>query len=60
MIIGNLFAKKILCKALKSKCMVEKFFQEVFMFLMNGGRGCCPELFMCECFQRNGSKALCK
>ena len=35
--------------------MVGKFFQEVFMFLMNGERGCRLELFMRECFERNGS-----
>ena len=45
--------------------MVGKFFQEFFMFLMNGKRGCRLELFMRECFERNGSaqngsKASCK
>ena len=42
-----------------------KFFLRIFVFLMNGERGCCLELFMCECFERNGSaqsgsKAWCK
>ena len=45
--------------------MVGKFFQEFFMFLMNGEKGCKLELFMRECFERNGSaqngsKASCK
>ena len=45
--------------------MVGKFFQEFFMFLMNGERGCRLELFMRECLERNGSaqngsKASCK
>ena len=45
--------------------MVGKFFQEFFMFLMNGERGCRLELFMRECFERNGpvqdgSKTSCK
>ena len=35
--------------------MVGKLFQEFFMFLMNGERGCRLELFMRECFERNGS-----
>ena len=35
--------------------MVGKFFLEFFMFLMNGERGCRLELFMRECFERNGS-----
>ena len=48
-----------------NKCMVGKFFQESFMFLKNGDRGCRLELFMCECFEwddsaQNGSKASCK
>ena len=39
-----------------------KIFQEFFMFLMKGERGCRLELFMRECFERNcsaqnGSKA---
>ena len=43
----------------------EKIFQEFFMFLMNGERSCRLELFMRECFERNGSaengsKASCK
>ena len=33
--------------------MVGKFFQEFFMFLMNGERGCRLELFIHECFERN-------
>ena len=37
-----------------NKSMVGKFFQEFFMFLKNGGRGCRLELFMRECFERNG------
>ena len=32
-----------------------KIFQEFFMFLINGGRGCHLELFMRGCFERNGS-----
>ena len=45
--------------------MVGKFFQEFFMFLMNGERGCRLELFVRECLERNGSaqngsKASCK
>ena len=45
--------------------MVGKFFQEFFMFLINGERGCHLELFMRECFEMNGSpqncsKASCK
>ena len=45
--------------------MVVKLFQEFFMFLMNGERGCRLELFMRECLERNGSaqngsKASCK
>ena len=35
--------------------MVGKFFQEFFMFLINGERGCRLELFMRGCFERNGS-----
>ena len=35
--------------------MVGKVFQELFMFLINGERGCRLELFMCGCFERNGS-----
>ena len=38
-----------------NKCMVGKFFQKLFMFLMNGERGCGLELFMRGCFERNGS-----
>ena len=30
-------------------------FQEFFMFLIRGERGCCLELFMRGCFERNGS-----
>ena len=42
-----------------------KFFQEFFMLFMNGERGCRLELFVRECFERNGSaqngsKASCK
>ena len=48
-----------------SKCMVRKCFQEFFLFLMNGERGCRLELFMRGCFEgngsaQNGSKASCK
>ena len=32
-----------------------KTFQEFFMLLMHGERGCHLELFMSECFERNGS-----
>ena len=35
--------------------MLEKLFQEFFMFLMVGERGCRLELLMRECFERNGS-----
>ena len=35
--------------------MVGKFFQEFFMFLINGERGCRLEQFMRGCFERNGS-----
>ena len=35
--------------------MVRNFFQEFFMFLINGERGCRLELFMRGCFERNGS-----
>ena len=61
----NLLSKEILCKDSKNKCMVGKFFQEFFMFLMNGERGCRLDMFMCECSERNGStqngsKASCK
>ena len=35
--------------------MVGKFFQEFFMFLINGEIGCRLELFICGCFERNGS-----
>ena len=35
--------------------MVGKFFQDFFMFLINGERGCRLELFMRGCFERNGS-----
>ena len=35
--------------------MVGKFFQEFFMFPINGERGCRLELFMRGCFERNGS-----
>ena len=38
-----------------NKCMAGKFFQEFFVFLMNGERGCRLELFMRECFERKGS-----
>ena len=31
-------SKSILCKASKNKCIVGKFFQEFFMFLINGER----------------------
>ena len=42
-----------------------KIFQEFFMFLTNGERGCRLERFMRGCFERNGSaqngsKRLCK
>ena len=47
--------KKILLKVSKNKCMVGKFFKEFFMFLMNGERSCRLELFMRDCFERNGS-----
>ena len=48
-----------------NKCMVGTFFQEFFMFLIYRERGCRSELFMRECFERNGSaqngsKASCK
>ena len=35
--------------------MVEKFFQEFFMFLINRERHCRLELLMRGCFERNGS-----
>ena len=35
--------------------MLGKFFQEFFMFLMNGERGYRLELFIRECFGSNGS-----
>ena len=37
-----------------NKRMVGKICKEFFMFLKNGERGCRLELFMCECFERNG------
>ena len=51
----NLLAKKILGKASKKKCMVEKNFQEFFFFLMNGERGCSFELLICDYMERNGA-----
>ena len=44
-----------MCKASKNKCMVGKLFQEFFMFLIFGERGCRLELFMRGSFERNGS-----
>ena len=35
--------------------MVGKFFQEFFLFLIKGERGCRLELLMRGCFERNGS-----
>ena len=35
--------------------MVGKLFQEFFLFLMNGERGCRLELFICEYMERNCS-----
>ena len=35
--------------------MVGKFFQEFFMFLIDGERGCRLELFMRGYFEKNGS-----
>ena len=48
-----------------NKSIVGKFSLEFFMFLMNGERGCRLEVYMSECFERNGSaqngsKASCK
>ena len=65
MITGKFALGGNLCKASKSKCMVGKFFQEFFIFLMNRERGCRLELFRHECFEGNdaaqdGSKTSCK
>ena len=38
----------MLGKASKNKCMVVKLFQEFFLFLINGERGCRLELFISE------------
>ena len=64
-ITGKFALEEHLIEASKNKCMVGNFFQEFFMFLMNGERGCPLELFTRECFERkgsaqNGSKASCK
>ena len=47
--------KKILGKASKNMWVVGKLFQEFFLLLMNGERGCCLELFMREYMGRNSS-----
>ena len=46
MVTEKFVSKKNLFKASKSNCMLGKFFQEFFMFLMNGERGCRLELFI--------------
>ena len=59
-------SRRTLCVRLRrTNVWWDKFFQEFFMFLMNGERGCRLELFMRECCERNGSvqngsKASCK
>ena len=54
-ITGKFALEENFVQGFKKQMYGRKIFQEFFMFLTNGGKRCRLELFMCECFERNGS-----
>ena len=55
MITGQFALEEHFVQGFEEQMYGGKHFSRIFMFLINGERGCRSELFIRGCFERNGS-----
>ena len=59
MITGQFALEEHFVQGFEEQMYGGKYFSRIFMFLINGERGCRSELFIRGCFERNGSAQNC-